>query len=105
MECTNEHMSGRVTPLCAAPGPSVGAEGLVMGSGASPSLGAVSGPANMPTLLFTLSQGLGVPSKWGALRTLTRPWTVQPAGEGVPSCGLRGGAGVEEGETGAIFLD
>ena len=38
----------------------------------------------MPTLLFTMSQGLGVPLKWGALRTLTRPGTVQPSGQSHP---------------------
>ena len=35
-------------------------------------------------LLFTMSQGLGVPLKWGALRTLTRPATIQPAGQSHP---------------------
>jgi hypothetical protein len=55
-----------------------------MSLGGSPSLGAVSGPANVPTLLFTMSQGPGVSLKWGALHTLTRPWSVQPSGQSRP---------------------
>lgn len=77
-------MNGGVTPFCAVPESSADAEGLVMGSGGSPSLGAVSGSADVPTLLFTMSQGLGVLLKWGDLLTLTRPETVQPSGQSQP---------------------
>ena len=51
-----------------------------MGSGGSPSLGAVSAPAEMPALLFTMSGALGIPSQWEALLTLTGPQPVRPTG-------------------------